>query len=143
MSAQLYSPLVVDDNMIEDPNPGNSAHPINYVSPTRRRFTVTQRRPVEPFDQAHSTQLARFPTIPSTNPSKITPLEHGVLRSRSQDRTTRTQPSTTLKSKASDISNGEPQQSAFMQRLDDIEKRQAKIESLLTQISQNINRNRL
>jgi hypothetical protein len=143
MSAQLYNPLVVDDN-IEDPNPGNSAHPIiNYASPSRRRFTVTQRRPMEPFDQAHSTQLARFPTIPSTNPTKITPVEPGILRSRSQDRTLRTQPSTTLKSKASDISNGESQQSAFIQRLDDIEKRQAKIESLLTQISQNINRNRL
>ena len=36
------------------------------------------------------------------------------------------------------MSGGEFQESAFMQRLDAIEKSQAKIESLLSQISQNL-----
>ena len=149
MSAQSYSPLAqvynpvvvdVDDNTTEDPsNPGNSTLPIiSYGPATRRRFTSTQRRPVEPPDQAVSTQLKRFPSIPTTN-YKVSPPEHGILRSRSQDRNLRKQRSTALQSTMSDISNGEFQESAFMQRLDAIERSQAKIESLLTQISQNIN----
>ena len=149
MSAQSYSPLAqvynpvvvdVDDNTTEDPsNPGNSTLPIiSYGPATRRRFTSTQRRPVELPDQAVSTQLKRFPSIPTTN-YKVSPPEHGILRSRSQDRNLRKQRSTALQSTMSDISNGELQESAFMQRLDAIERSQAKIESLLTQISQNIN----
>jgi hypothetical protein len=123
--------------MMEDTSdPGN---PVITYPATRRRFTSTQRRPVEPsFDQAHSSQLTLFPTIPTVHHKKISPPEHGILRSRSQDRNSKMLPLTALKSNASDISNGEPQQPVIMQRLDDIEARQAKIESLLTQIWQNI-----
>jgi hypothetical protein len=151
--AQMYNPVVVDDNlMMEDlSNAGNSTLPLPFVSygpATRRRFTSTQRRPVELVpDQADSTQVKRFPTIPSTH-YKVSPPEHGVLRSRSQDRNPKTQISTALQSKTSHnslqskSSHGELQESAFMQRLDAIERSQAKIESLLTQISQNIGSNR-
>lgn len=148
--AQVYNPVVVDDNnMMEDlANAGNSTLPVvSYGPATRRRFTSTQRRPVEPPDQADSTQFKRFPT---TN-YKVSPPEQGILRSRSQDRNSKMQPSTalqsktsyiSLQSKASHISNGELQESTFMQRLDAIERSQAKIESLLTQISRNINSNK-
>ena len=153
--AQMYNPVVVDDNlMMEDlSNAGNSTLPLPVVSygpATRRRFTSTQRRPVELPDRADSTQLKRFPTIPSTN-YKVSPPEHGVLRSRSQDRNPKTQISTalqsktshfSLQSKTSHVSNAELQESTFMQRLDTIERSQAKIESLLAQISQNISSNR-
>lgn len=150
--AQVYNPVVVDDiNMESLSNAGNSTFPvISYGPATRRRFTSTQRRPMEPPDQTDSTQLKRFPTIPSTN-YKVSPPEHGILRSRSQDRNPRRQPSTalqsktshiSLQSKTSHISNGELQESAFIQRLDAIERSQAKIESLLAQISQNISSNR-
>ena len=148
--AQVYHPVVVDDNsMMEDrSNTGNSTLPvISYGPATRRRLTLTQRRPnLEPPapDQADSTQFRRFPTIPSTN-YKISPPEQGVLRSRSQDRNSRMQPSTALQSKTSHVSlqsktsqitNVELQESVVMQRLDAIERSQAKIESLLAQISQ-------
>ena len=127
--AQVFNPLVVGDN-IEDSGSSLAAQPVVSYGPlSRRRITSTQKRPVEPSDQAHSTQLNRFPTI--------SPPEHGILRSRSQDRT--------LKSKASNISDDEQhpqQQSEFMQRLDDIEKRQERIEVLLTQISQSISSDR-
>jgi hypothetical protein len=163
MSAQSFSPLaqiynnpvVVDDNrMMEDlSNAGNSTPlpVISYGPATRRRFTSTQRRPVELHDHADSTQFKRFPTIPSTN-YNVSPPEHGVLRSRSQDRNPKTRPSTALQSKTSHISlqskssthvsNAELQESSFLQRLDAIERSQANIESLLTQISQNISSNR-
>jgi hypothetical protein len=143
--AQVYNPVVVDDNMMEDlSNSDNSAQPIiSYGPATRRRFTSTQRRPVavEPPDQAYSTQLRRFPTVPTMNKNKVSPPEHGILRSRSQDRYLKPQP---LQPKASDISDREqhPQRSEFMQRLDDIERRQERIESLLAQISQNLSSNR-
>lgn len=152
--AQVYNPVVVDDNfMMEDiSNTGNPTLPvISYGPATRRRFTSTQRRPhVEPPDHADSTQFKRFPTIPTTN-YKVSPPEHGVLRSRSQDRNPKMRPSTalqsktsyvSLESKTSHVSNGELQESTFIQRLDAIEKSQANIESLLTQISQNISSNR-
>ena len=149
--AQVYNPVVVDDINLEDlSNAGNSTFPvISYGPATRRRFTSTQRRPMELPDQTDSTQFKRFPTIPTSN-YKVSPPEHGILRSRSQDRNSRTQPSTALQSKTSHISlqstshvsNGELQESAFMQRLDAIERSQAKIESLLAQISQNINSKR-
>ena len=129
--AQVHNPVLVDN--VEDPSsPGKSTHPVISYGPTSRRFSATQRRPVELSDHAHSPQLTRFPT-------KISPPDQGkILRSRSQDRNPKMQ---VLRSKASDISNGALQQSAFMQRLDDIEGRQANIESLLTQISQNIGGN--
>lgn len=153
MSAQSYSPLAqvynpvivdVDDNMMEDlSNPGNSTlQVISYGPATRRRFTPTQRRPhVEPPDQAVSSQLKRFPTISTTN-YKVSPPERGILRSRSGDRTLKRQRSSALQSNASEFSNGEHQDSAFMQRLDVIERSQAKIESLLAQVLQNISSNR-
>ena len=152
MSAQSYSPLAqvynpvvvdVDDNAMEYlSNPGNSSLPvISYGPATRRRLTTTQRRPMELPDQAVSTQLKRFPTIPPTN-YKVSPPEHGILRSRSQDRSLKKQRSSALQSNISDISNGELQESTLMQRLDDIERSQAKIESLLNQISQNMRSNR-
>jgi hypothetical protein len=138
----VYNPVVVDDNVMMDDysNPGNSALPvISYGPATRRRFTSTSRRPVDLPDQANSTQLRRFPSIPTTN-YKVSPPEHGILLSRSQDHISKKQPSTALQSKTSHISNDELQDSEFiMQRLDDIERSQAKIESLLIQISQNIN----
>ena len=142
---QVYNPVVGDDSMMENPsNPGSSVHPaINGPAITRRRFTLTQRRPVEPSDQAHSTQLTRYPTISTMNYQKISPPDHGILRSRSQDRNAKMQTSPALKSKASDISTGELQHSAFMQRLDDIERTQAKIETLLSQISQSISNNKV
>ena len=150
--AQVYNPVVVDDsNMMEDlSNTGNSTFPIiSYGPATRRRFTSTQRRPMELIasDQVDSTQLRRFPT---TN-YKVSPPERGVLRSRSQDRHPKLQPSSSLRprtsnislqSKTSHISNGELQESAFAQRLDAIERSQANIESLLAQISQNIRSNK-
>ena len=148
--AQVYNPVVIDDsNIMEDiSNTGNSTLPvISYGPATRRRFTSTQRRPLELPEQADSSQFRRFPSNPMTN-FGVSPPERGFLRSRSQDRNSKTQSSTTLQpktsnislqSKASHISNGEFQESAFMQRLDAIEKSQAKIESLLAQISQNIN----
>ena len=147
--AQVYNPVVVDDNnMMEDfSNTGNSTLPvISYGPATRRRFTSTQRRPLELHDQADSTQFRRFPTIPVSNYG-VSPPEHGILRSRSQDRNSKMQPSSSLQPKTSNISlqskashnsNGELQESAFMQRLDAIERSQAKIESLLNRISQNI-----
>ena len=143
--AQVYNPVVVDENLMEDPsNPGNSVSPvISYGPATRRRFTSTnRRRPVEPSDQAHSTQLRRFPTTPTMN-IKLSPPEHGISRSRSQDHYLKIpRPSTVPDSKASDISDGEhPQHSEFIQRLDDIERRQERIESLLHQISQKISDN--
>lgn len=140
--AQVYHPVVVDD-IAEDPsNPDSSAQPvISYGPATRRRFTSTHRRPVELFDQAQSTQLRRFPTTPMNN-NRVSPPENGILRSRSQDRYHKMQLSTTPASKVSDVSDGEhSQRSEFMQRLDDIERRQERIESLLTQISQNISNN--
>jgi len=137
--AQVYNPVVVDDNVMKEDlsNPGNLTLPaISYGPATRRRFTSTQRRPqaVEPPDQADSNQLQRFPTIPTTN-YKVSPPEHGVLRSRSQDRNSKMQPSTafqpktsyiSLQSKTSSISNGEHQESEFLQRLDAIEKKPSK-----------------
>jgi len=101
--AQVYNPVVVDDNnMTEDlSNTGNSTLPvISYGPATRRRFTSTQRRPVELFDQPDSNQFKRFPTNPTTN-YKVSPPEHGILRSRSQDRNSKMQPSTALQSKTS------------------------------------------
>ena len=146
--AQVYNPVVVDDNntMEDFSNTGNSLPVISYGPATRRRYTST-RRPVEPSDQADSTQFRRFPTIPTTN-YKVSPPEHGVLRSRSQDRNSKVQPSNALQPKTSNVSlqshitNGELQESAFAQRLEAIERSQAKIESLLTQISQSISNKR-
>ena len=147
--AQMYNPVVIDDsNIMEDiANTGNSTLPvISYGPATRRRFTSTQRRPMDLPDQADSSQFRRFPSNPVTN-FGISPPERGYLRSRSQDRNSRTQHSATLQpktsnislqSKSSHMSGGEFQESAFMQRLDAIEKSQAKIESLLSQISQNL-----
>jgi len=114
----VHNPVLADN--VEDPSsPDKSTHSVISYGPTSRRFSATQRRPVE---------LS----------TKISPPDQGILRSRSQDRNPKMQ---VLRSKASDISNGALQQSAFMQRLDDIEGRQANIESLLTQISQNIGSN--
>lgn len=149
--AQMYNPVVVDDNnMMEDhSNTGNSTLPvISYGPATRRRFTSTQRRPMEIPDQADSSQFKRFPTIPAS--SYNSPPERGFLRSRSQDRNSKMQSSTALRPKTSNISlqsktshmsNGELQESAFMQRLDAIERSQAKIESLLIHITQNMSSN--
>jgi len=143
--AQVYNPVVIDDNMEDSSNPGHSAQPvISYGPATRRRFTPIQRRPVGLSDQAHSTQLRRFPTIPTMNMKKVSPPAHGILRSRSQDRYLKMQPSTAPQSEVSDMSDGEhPQRPEFMQRLDDIEKRQERIESLLIHISQTISSNKL
>ena len=147
--AQVFNPVVFDDNnMMEDlSNTGSSTLPvISYGPATRRRFTFTQKRPMEPPDQADSTQFRRFP---SSN-YKLSPPERGVLRSRSQDRNPKMQPSKGLQPKTSNISlqsktshnsNGELQESALVQRLEAIERSQAKIESLLAQISQNMSSN--
>lgn len=141
--AQVYNPVVVDDNTEAPLSPGHSAQPVvSYGPATRRRFTSVHKRPVE-LDQAHSTQLRQFPTIPM-NINKVSPPAHGILLSRSEDRYLKRQPSSLPQSNlASDINDDEqhPQRSEFMQRLDDIERRQARIESLLVRISENISGN--
>lgn len=139
--AQVYNPVVIDEDA-EDP--GNSAQPvISYGPATRRRFTSVSKRPMEFSDQMHSTQLRRYPTVPPMDINKISPPERGILRSRSHDRYLKVQRSTAPDSRPLDVSDSEqyPQRSEFIQRLDDIERRQEKIESLLIQISQNISSN--
>ncbi|KIM44732.1 hypothetical protein M413DRAFT_442685 [Hebeloma cylindrosporum] len=129
--AQVFNPLVVEDDVTREPyiSPG-----VSYGPATRRRplsIRPSQRRP-QPDQlsaQSPSNQLRRSPGTGDKD----------SLRSPSQDRHTVDHPMTAASVK--DIENnttGDLQQSAIMKRLDDLEKRQERIESLLQGLSHNI-----
>ncbi|KAF8159446.1 receptor-activated Ca2+-permeable cation channel [Crassisporium funariophilum] len=134
--AQVFNPVVVEEDIMEEPNSGSSApQGISYGPASRRRLMSMQsqrRAPPEPFGVQ---PMKRFPALSD----KGTPPEQGILRSRSQDRyPMQGRPGPGEIKSMDDNNNDDPERSIFMSRLDDIERRQKRMESLLTQISESI-----
>jgi hypothetical protein len=122
--AQVFNPLVVEDDLMREPcvSPG-----VSYGPATRRRLLSiqpSQRRPQpEPLStQFQSNQLKRFPK--SSDSQDRHAIDHAMTAAEIKD--------------MEDNMNGDLQQSAIMKRLDDMEKRQERIESLLQDLSHNI-----
>ena len=135
--AQVFNPLVVEGDVTREPyvSPG-----ISYGPATRRRplsIQPSQRRPQpDPLSTpVQSIQLKRF----HKTSDKDSPPGHGFMRSPGQDEHAVDHAMTAAEIKdMEDNTNGDLQQSAIMKRLDTMEKRQERIESLLQDLSHNI-----
>jgi len=135
--AQVFNPLVVEDDVMREPylSPG-----VSYGPATRRRplsIQPSQRRPQpDPLSTpSQSNQLKKF----HHTSDKDSPPGPGFIGSPSQERHAVDHAMTAAEVKdMEDNMNGDLQQSAIMKRLDDMEKRQERIESLLQDLSHNI-----
>jgi len=141
--AQVFNPLVVEDDITREPyaSPGVSyvSSGVSYGPATRRRplsIQPSQRRPLpDPFPtQFQSNQLKMFQGASD----KDSPPGRGFMPSASQDQHTVNPAMTAADIKDVDNMKDDLQQSAIMKRLDDMEKRQERIESLLQNLSHNI-----
>lgn len=137
--AQVFNPLLVEDDHNMDQGP-SMVPGISYGPVTRRRLTsfVASNRNVAPeiLSHSHSNHSKKFPTLSD----KSSPSEQGILRSASQDLLRPPHISTATEIKDAEEDTGETQeQSIIISRLEEIEKRQQRIESLLAHISENIN----
>jgi hypothetical protein len=144
--AQVFNPFLHDDNreaQVFGSPPTTQG--VSYGPASRRRFTSilsSQPRPApETFSNGQSNH--RSNRILSANETTSSPQYAIPPRSRSSD------PSHSMRSPVSaqemkdmdDDTSEMPEQATLMSRLDDIENRQMKIESLLVAISNSINGN--
>ncbi|KAH9479382.1 hypothetical protein JR316_0007972 [Psilocybe cubensis] len=135
--AQVFNPLLVEDDHITDQGPAMSSG-ISYGPATRRRLTSFV---------ASNKNLAPDISMPSiSNPSKkfgdkSSPSEQGILISGSHDLLQPPQhisTATEIKDAAEEDTGESREESAIISRLEEIERRQQRIESLLTRISHSI-----
>ncbi|KAF9482552.1 hypothetical protein BDN70DRAFT_874905 [Pholiota conissans] len=147
--AQVYNPLLAHDLAHDDHNRDplihgspSAAQAISYGPASRRRLTSilsTQQRPsLDTFGQS-SHRPSRIVSGQETS----SPPQYGIPpRSRSQDPPhSARNPISAQEVKDMEDDTGEnPEQITVMSRLDNIERQQAKIESLLLEISKNVNR---
>ncbi|KAF8906298.1 hypothetical protein CPB84DRAFT_1726501 [Gymnopilus junonius] len=137
--AQVFSPVVEENR--EAGMPGTSlAHGVVYGPATRRRLTSMQsvQRPAPPdaFNGHSHSNVKFFPNITDkSSPEQGLP----IPRSRSQDPYHAQPPSTATEVKEVEDDTGETvEQSEIMKRLQEIERRQERIEGLLGQIASSI-----
>jgi len=137
--AQVFNPVVMEEDVVRDPNlsAGSLVPGVSYGPATRRRMPSIQPSHGRPqpdplLTQFQSNQLRMFHTTSDKN----SPPERVFLRSRSQDRDTLNH---AVENKDREDDVGEDlEQSVIMKRLDDIQKRQERIESLLYELSRTI-----
>lgn len=129
--AQIFQPLIFDDDIPDDHQHIQDTHGVSYGPATRRRLSSMQWRnhPPDTGPGAPSTALRRFPTHGS-NESRSKALPSQTL---SESPDSRTQPQET----AEEIEDEGPHP-PLEKRLDSIEKRQRRIEDLLVQLSDRI-----
>jgi hypothetical protein len=140
--AQVFNPVVIEEDVMRDPNlsAGSLVPGISYGPATRRKMSSIQpsHRRLQPdplLTQFQSNQPRRFHTTSVKN----SPPERVFLRSRSQGHDTLDRAMTLVENKDREDDMGEGlEQSAIMKRLDDIEERQERIESLLHELSHTI-----
>jgi len=160
--AQVFQPMVVDETIPEEPSDKPSLSPVSFGPASRRRLYSMQsgrshQHPIAPASPVKSSPLRKFPTMPNPNPSLMIP--QGQPSSRSLDETpgpsggdpSRDAPSSgaaqspppeltiTEAGGALELENWtDSQSSIWTKRLSDIEKRQERIEDLLSQIAKDI-----
>ncbi|KAF8966304.1 hypothetical protein BDZ97DRAFT_1808888 [Flammula alnicola] len=129
--AQVFNPLLVDDDGMRESYP--VVQGVSYGPATRRRLTSMQS------SQKRATSET-FANILHNAQAKKSSIEHGILRTQSPEPTTQHPgPATAQEIRDMEDTTGEnAEQSAFSSRLDDIERRQGRIESLLVEISNSI-----
>jgi len=141
--AQVFNPLVVEDDATREPyaSPGVSyvSSGVSYGPATRRRplsIQPSQRRPMpDPFSTPlQSNQLKMF----HGTSDKDSPPARGFMQSASQDQHIVNRAMIATDIQDMDNTKDDLQQSAIMKRLDDMEKRQERIESLLQDLTHNI-----
>ncbi|KDR80736.1 hypothetical protein GALMADRAFT_241168 [Galerina marginata CBS 339.88] len=143
--AQIFSTVLHEDTQSPEPViPGTSMgqQGISYGPATRRRLTSMQSSHRQAATEALHVNTNPWKKFPNTSDKYSSPtLEHGNLRSRSQDRHQPEHPSTASEVKDAEEGTGEdPEQAEVMSRLQSIEERQERIEALLSQIAKSVSK---
>jgi hypothetical protein len=156
--AQVYQPLIVENTIAEETSDKPPNSPISYGAATRRRLYSIQagrnQRSETLTHYARGSPLEKFPTLPNLPPGSS---HTNKVLSRSPDQTpefssgndqTRDVPSGSTSAPPSATAEKAPEveewidnraiQLSWAKRLTEIEKRQERIESLLTQIARDI-----
>ncbi|KAF4610858.1 hypothetical protein D9613_007044 [Agrocybe pediades] len=136
--AQVFNPLLLEDDHAREANNASSSTTtgVSYGPASRRRLTsihTGQHRRVT-HDGLMQSMQKKFPVMND----KSSPPDRAFLRSRSHERYT--SPSSTAGEikDAEDNSGEDPNSAMIINRLEEMERRQVRIEELLTQISQNL-----
>jgi len=128
--AQVFQPLVVDDNVPETTKPSTGPISISYGPATRRRVSSmqsTRPRYPESLNQAQTNAMKRFPPKPS-------PAEQSVLMQNLEERGE----SPSMERKDTAETGNDVGIINWMRRMEQMETRQERIESLLIQMAKDI-----
>lgn len=135
--AQIYQPLVVDDDLVDEAPESSSSANQKFVFPRRRRLSSVHKFP--PTDHhASAVALRKFPTNSSSRGPGLTEQTLSESPFDADEESPKREPETVEQIANEAATNGGDTQ--VMHRLHRIEQQQKRLEELLVQLSKDIRR---